>query len=154
MHIAHLDESALQRLAYALSAHVHAGDVLCLSGPLGAGKTTFARGLLRGLGLPALSDVASPTYTLVHSYAPPEVAMPVAHIDLYRLDTEAQVAGLGLEDMMDDHVLIVEWPERWGQALPAVHLQISISGSGDTRSVDLDGPAPWQARLAQMKDAV
>ncbi len=146
-----LEESRLLQLARQLGPLCEAGDMLCLSGALGAGKTTFARGLIQGLGWPITAEVASPTYNLVTLYAPPEVRLPVAHVDLYRLDEAQQVAGLGLDDMMDDHLMIIEWPERWGALLPQNHLRIAISGHIDVREIEMHGPADWMNRLAPLK---
>jgi tRNA threonylcarbamoyladenosine biosynthesis protein TsaE len=146
-----LDEAALLRTAGQLARHLRIGDMICLSGALGAGKTTFARGLLYGLGLPRMQEVTSPTYTLVNIYAPPEVTLPVAHIDLYRLDRLEQVQGLGLDDMLEDHLLIVEWPERWGEDLPADHLHLRLLGNGDTRTLAFEGTAAWLDRLDALK---
>jgi tRNA threonylcarbamoyladenosine biosynthesis protein TsaE len=77
-------------------------------GPLGAGKTTFVRGLARGLGSPA--RVMSPTFQLVRVYAGP---LQLAHVDLYRLEPGAGVADLGLEQLLDDGAVVVEWGDRW-----------------------------------------
>ncbi len=153
MRLHDLSEVELQVAAQALAAHVQAGDLICLSGALGAGKTTFARGLLRGLDWPTTHEVPSPTYTLVISYTPPDVRLPVAHIDLYRLESADQVQGLGLEDMMDDHALIVEWPERWGEALPVHRLHISLTGDGDRRTLHFDGSADWMKRIETLRTA-
>jgi tRNA threonylcarbamoyladenosine biosynthesis protein TsaE len=132
-----LDETALQGIAGQLAAQCRVGDIFCLSGPLGAGKSTFARGFLRGLGLPEAAEVPSPTFTLVNSYAPPDVRLPALHIDLYRLETPREVAALGLEDMMEDHVLLVEWPERWGHDIPVRRTDILLSGSGAVRDLSV-----------------
>jgi tRNA threonylcarbamoyladenosine biosynthesis protein TsaE len=150
MRLQDLTEAAVVRVAAALAAHVGVGDIICLSGPLGAGKTTFARGLLHGLGLSASHEVPSPTYILVSSYAPPDVRLPVAHIDLYRLESEDQVQGLGLDDMMDDHLLLVEWPERWGEALPAERLHIDIVAQHDRRTLTFEGSAAWMRRISMI----
>jgi tRNA threonylcarbamoyladenosine biosynthesis protein TsaE len=142
-----LGETQLAALARRVAPLCNPGDIICLSGPLGAGKTSFARALLHGLGLDMAADVPSPTYNLVLQYAPPDVRLPVAHIDLYRLDGAEQVRGLGLEDMMDDHLLIIEWPERFGDALPDPHLMIRISGADLRRTVICSGAPAWQHRL-------
>jgi tRNA threonylcarbamoyladenosine biosynthesis protein TsaE len=145
-------EAQMTALARRLAPTCAAGDIICLSGELGVGKTSFARGLLHGLGWSDSAEVASPTYNLVLEYLPPQVRLPVAHVDLYRLDDADAVRSLGLEDMMDDHLLIIEWPERWGAELPADHLQIDLSGSGAVRSILLSGSAPWQSRMARLRE--
>jgi tRNA threonylcarbamoyladenosine biosynthesis protein TsaE len=96
-------EAAAERLA----RHVRRGDLLLLVGPLGAGKTTFVRGLARGLGTQA--HVMSPTFQLVRVYAGP---LQLAHVDLYRLERGAGMADLGLEELLDDGAVVVEWGDR------------------------------------------
>ena len=104
-----------ERLAEALAARLHAGDVLLLSGPLGAGKTAFVRGLARGLGIDA-DEVSSPTFTLLHDYGGGRLRL--FHADLYRLG-QGGAADLGLEEAgVDDGVLAVEWPDRLAHAFP------------------------------------
>ncbi len=151
---ANLDEMQLVALGQRFGPLCRAGDIICLLGPLGAGKTCFARALLHGLGLEEATEVASPTYNLVLHYAPPDVRLPVAHIDLYRLDGAEQVRSLGLEDMMDDHLLIIEWPERFGDALPDPHLMIHISGTDMRRTLTCTGAPMWQQRLQTLREAL
>lgn len=98
--------------------------VVLLIGNLGAGKTTLAKGIISGLGAGNPEEVASPTFTLIHEYG----GGRVYHVDLYRLDTSAQVATLGLEEIFDrDAVVLIEWGERFPDLLPveriAIHLQ-------------------------------
>jgi tRNA threonylcarbamoyladenosine biosynthesis protein TsaE len=109
-----------------LAAGLHAGQVLLLSGPLGAGKTALTRGLARGLGCD-VDAVSSPTFTLVQEYAGP---VRLQHVDLYRL-APGEVDDLGLEDLLDDAVMVVEWPERWSRA-PADAIVVTIEPSNDT----------------------
>jgi len=101
--------------------------VVLLSGPLGAGKTAFARGLAEGLGADG-DDVSSPTFTIVQEY---RGRVPLQHIDLYRL-TPAEVDDLALEDLMEGSVLAVEWPDRWLSA-PADAILVSLVPAGETR---------------------
>lgn len=96
-------EAAAERLA----PHLRQGDLLLLEGPLGAGKTTFVRGLARGLGSKA--DVMSPTFQLVRVY---DARLPLAHADLYRLEKSSDLADLGLDELLDEGVLVVEWGDR------------------------------------------
>ena len=103
-------------LARTLASSLEAGDVLLLSGSLGAGKTTFVRGLAEGLGIDP-DDVSSPTFTLVHEYHGGRLEL--YHADLYRLD-RAATADLGLEEMgVHDGVLAIEWPDRLTHQIPA-----------------------------------
>lgn len=110
-----------------LARSLRGGDVVLLSGPLGAGKTAFVRGLAEGLGCDPAA-VSSPTFTIVQEYAGPIV---LQHVDLYRL-TPAEVEDLGLEDLMIGSVLAVEWPERWADA-PASAVRVRIEPAGGDR---------------------
>ena len=116
------DETAT--LAKNLAKRLHAGDVLLLSGNLGAGKTAFVRGLAEGLGLDP-DEVSSPTFTLLHEYRGGRLAL--YHADLYRLD-RAAAADIGLEEVgVGDGVLAIEWPERLAHAMPgAITVAIAI----------------------------
>ncbi|MFZ5795014.1 MAG: tRNA (adenosine(37)-N6)-threonylcarbamoyltransferase complex ATPase subunit type 1 TsaE [Sphingomonas sp.] len=131
-----------------LAELVRPGDVVTLSGPLGAGKTSIARGLLAALGLQG--EAPSPSFAIVQPYAPPEVRMPVLHIDLYRIDDSHEIAELGLDDAAGDSVLLIEWPERapgwWPDALPLV-LEMLPDG---TRRLTADVPAGWKDRWQQI----
>lgn len=107
------------------------GDVLLISGPLGAGKTAFVRGLAEGLGADP-SEVSSPTFALVQSYGG---RLPLTHADLYRI-TPTEVEELALEEMAPDGVLAVEWPDRWHRApAQAWHITIADAG-GDVRTIE------------------
>src|ERR1700675_3853754 len=106
------DAAATEEVGQALARLVAPGDTIALSGPLGSGKTTLARGLLAGLGL--AGEAPSPSFAIVPPYGPPEVRLPVWHVDLYRIEDPAEAAELGLDDARDEVVLIVEWPERLG----------------------------------------
>jgi tRNA threonylcarbamoyladenosine biosynthesis protein TsaE len=115
VHITH-SEDETAAVARALAAELRAGDVLLLSGNLGAGKTAFVRGLAGGLGV-APEEVSSPTFTLVHEYRGGRLTL--YHVDLYRLD-RAATEDLGLEEMgVADGVLAIEWPDRLRHALAA-----------------------------------
>jgi tRNA threonylcarbamoyladenosine biosynthesis protein TsaE len=113
--------------------------VVYLEGPLGAGKTTLARGLLRGLG--HAGRVRSPTFTLLEPY---ELApCTVIHLDLYRLADGAELDYLGLADLLlPGHVLLVEWPARGGHRLPAADLRIRLDYDGDARKADCEALTP------------
>lgn len=131
---------ALEAFAARLAAVLRLGDIVALSGDLGAGKTTFARGLLRGLG--HQGEVPSPTFTLVQPY---DTDPPVWHVDLYRLSRPRETDALGLFET--DAALLIEWPERLGEELPAETLRIRIEGSGEaTRRLTARAPGSWEGR--------
>jgi tRNA threonylcarbamoyladenosine biosynthesis protein TsaE len=109
-----------------LAAELHAGDILLIEGPLGAGKTAFVRGLAEGLGGDP-GDVSSPTFTILQQYAG---GVALYHADLYRL-TPAEVADLGLDETGVEGVLAVEWPDRWHHA-PTSAIRIVIDDRGGT----------------------
>ena len=98
-----------------------------LIGNLGAGKTTLAKGIVKGLGAAEPDEVSSPTFTLIHEYG-----SRVYHIDLYRLDNPSEVARIGLDEIFDrDAVVLVEWGERFPQLMPAERLEIRLTRSAD-----------------------
>jgi tRNA threonylcarbamoyladenosine biosynthesis protein TsaE len=103
--------------------------VVLLIGNLGAGKTTIAKGIVRGRGAAEPDEVSSPTFTLIHEYGPDA---SVYHIDLYRLDEPRQVATLGLEEIFDrDALVLIEWGERFPQLMPALRTEIRIRAVAD-----------------------
>lgn len=140
------------RFAAALAGRLEPGDVLLLSGDLGAGKTTFTQGLGRGL---CIDDaITSPTFTLLQSY---EGDLTLHHIDAYRLETESDLLDLDLPRLLaDDGVIVIEWGEKVLAEIPPSHLVLSIEfPSGDTpgaseerRILHLTGVGDrWAARL-------
>jgi tRNA threonylcarbamoyladenosine biosynthesis protein TsaE len=144
---------ATRALAAALAALVEAGDVISLVGDLGAGKTAFAQGLARGLGV--AGPVTSPTFTIVQEY---EGRLPVAHVDVYRLDTMQDLYDLGFDELIDDgRVTIVEWGDLIAPALPADHLVVRIDpGAADSERVlelSFHG-ARWLGRRAVIEQAL
>lgn len=137
--------AATEGLGADLAALVRPGDVITLAGPLGAGKTSIARGLLAALGLPG--EAPSPSFAIVQPYAPPEVRLPVLHVDLYRLDHPEEVEELGLEDERCEGLLLVEWPERARPGLwpDALALRLAIEADGGRR-LTATVPAAWKGR--------
>lgn len=139
------DRAATDAAGRALSGHVRVGDVIALSGDLGAGKTSFARGLLSGLGL--AEEAPSPSFALIIPYAPPQLRVPVWHVDLYRLDDAGEAEELGLDDALFDAALIIEWPERLGARLWPQALKIHISlAANEARNLTAEVPPSWEGR--------
>lgn len=132
------------RIGAALGQVLQAGDVILLSGDLGAGKTTLARAMLQQRGL--AGEAPSPTFAIVQPYAPPEVDLPIAHVDLYRIEEQDELRELGLDDYLYDGALLIEWPDRLGsQGWPGA-LALSISGDGDGRILTADVPSNWEKK--------
>lgn len=122
-------EAETAALGRALAATLRPGMVVRVSGPLGAGKTAFVRGLAGGLGCDP-SDVSSPTFTIVQEYLGPT---RLQHVDLYRL-SPAEVRDLALDDLLDDAVMAVEWPDRWSDApAESIDVVIEVVGEGTRR---------------------
>ncbi|MDX2144120.1 MAG: tRNA (adenosine(37)-N6)-threonylcarbamoyltransferase complex ATPase subunit type 1 TsaE [Rhodospirillaceae bacterium] len=138
-------ERETMALAGAVARVAKTGDVIALSGDLGAGKTTFARGFIRALAGQD-TEVPSPTFTLVQSYDTPRG--PIWHFDLYRLTRADETLELGLEEALVQGISLIEWPERLGGLLPQQSLTISLQAAGTGRVVAIDGPAEWEQRLA------
>jgi tRNA threonylcarbamoyladenosine biosynthesis protein TsaE len=126
----------------ALAGIARAGDLITLSGPLGVGKTAFARGLIAALGHEG--DVPSPSFAIVQPYD--ELDPPVWHVDLYRIENRSEIEELGL-DAAADAVLLVEWPERAGErAWPgALGLSLDFAPNGD-RILTAEVPPSWEGR--------
>lgn len=148
--IALADEAATTRLGQALAGHLTTGEVVLLSGALGMGKSTLARGLIRALTRPD-EDVPSPTFTLVQFYASDP---PVAHFDLYRLDDPREVDEIGLHEAIDDGVALIEWPERLGEngagALSPDRLSVTLETEGKGRRARLSGHGAWAEKLKDL----
>lgn len=132
-----------------LAAVARPGDVIALSGPLGAGKTSITRGLLAALGLE--EEAPSPSFAIVQPYAPPEVRFPVLHVDLYRIEQAEEAEELGLDEAREDSLLIVEWPERLGEDWwrDALWLSLELTPD-DARVLTAKVPAAWRDRWPQI----
>ncbi len=138
------DAAATDAAGRALAKVLLPGDVIALSGDLGAGKTSLARGLLAELGL--TEEAPSPSYAIVIPYDPPQVRLPVWHVDLYRLDDPEDAMELGLDDALLDGVLLIEWPERLGWLWPGtLRLHINVPDSGPRR-LTATVPPSWEDR--------
>jgi len=147
--VALADPDATARLAARVAACLRPGDVIALRGDLGAGKTAFARGLVRTL-CGAEEEVPSPTFTLVQTYAAPD--FDIWHFDLYRLERPEDAFELGLEDAVADGVTLIEWPEKLGRYLPPDRLDIHFAyGTGESeRAATLSGRGAWPERLRDL----
>ena len=119
-----------EALAAGLAARLRPGDVVAVSGDLGAGKTTFVRGAARALGV--TEPVASPTFTIGHRYDAP---VPVAHLDLYRIDGLDPEEWADLEPYFDDAIAFVEWPEAGAGVVPEPRYRVHLRHAGEARRV-------------------
>lgn len=137
------DPNATEALGGRLATLLRPGDVIALFGDLGAGKTTLSRGILRGLGHDG--DVASPTFSIVQPYE--ELTPPVWHVDLYRIEAQAELVELALDEALDGGALLIEWPERMGDALFPHALRLHLSGAGEgVRALTAQVPPAWEKR--------
>ncbi len=151
------DPAATERLARSLAPRLGAGDLIGLTGGLGAGKSLFARALI-GARLAALGrseEVPSPSYTLVQTYDLGGVEL--WHADLYRLGATGELAELGLEDAFASAICLVEWADRLGRALPPRRLMLALDfvpGADDARAARLDATGPaWDWLPAVLAEA-
>src|SRR5207253_8698678 len=117
--------SGLHRLVTDIAAALQAGDLVTLSGDLGAGKTALARALIRHLSANATLAVPSPTFTLIQTYDLPQ--FPLVHADLYRLEGPGELAELGFDDLPKDAVVLLEWPDRAAGFLPPDRLDVAFT---------------------------
>ena len=138
------DEAATLRFGEDMALAVRRGDYLALNGDLGAGKSTFARALIRAVADDAFLEVPSPTFTLVQSY---DLRIPVAHFDLYRIADAAEIDELGFDEALSDGICLVEWPEKGSGALPTDGIALTFTHEGQGRRVTIDGPEPALARI-------
>jgi tRNA threonylcarbamoyladenosine biosynthesis protein TsaE len=138
------DLAAMTDFGARIAAQLHPGDVVALSGGLGAGKTTLARGVIAALGHEG--EVPSPTFTIVEVYD--DLRIPLVHADFYRLDRPAEADELGLDDYREGAALIAEWPEHVGGfATEPGCLAIALEIAGDGRRAIVEPGADWLGRL-------
>lgn len=136
----------MQAIGAALAPLLAPGDVIALRGTLGSGKTTLTRGLLHALGLE--EEAPSPSFAIVQAYEPPDVRLPLAHVDLYRLDDAADIEELGLDDYLFDGVLVIEWPEIMGSRLwpHALRLTLGMDDPAGPRHIAATLPPIWKEK--------
>src|SRR5260221_1140282 len=139
------DEAATAELGALIAAALAPGDVVALSGELGAGKTALARAILRSLGVGG--HVPSPTFTLVQAYETP--GLTLHHFDFYRIERASELSELGLDDALEGGAVLIEWPERgMPDYLTADALKITLDPTGETtREARSSGPQRWRDAL-------
>lgn len=138
------DLAAMESLGQRIATRLRAGDVVALSGELGAGKTTLARAVLAALG--HRGEVPSPTFTIVESYDSLDPSM--VHADFYRLDHPREAEEIGLDDYREGAALLAEWPERAGGfAHEPGCLSVTLEKVGEGRRAIVEGGAAWQGRM-------
>jgi tRNA threonylcarbamoyladenosine biosynthesis protein TsaE len=141
------DAAATLALGRRLGAHLAPGDVVCLTGNLGAGKTTLARGVIEAwTGAP--EDAPSPTYTLVQTYE--GARGELWHVDLYRLKRSDEAWELGLDEAFVRAACVIEWPERLAGDLPRDRLDIELTPHGEGRRATLTAHGVWRTRIEQI----
>ncbi len=146
------DEKAVRRIAEGVALKIRAGDAIALYGDLGAGKTAFARALIRALlGDPA-AEVPSPTFPILQTYETPRLT--VSHLDLYRIGGESEASELGVDELVQGGAIVVEWPERAPGLIGPDRLELRISEASqpDQRMLRLIGHGTWEPRLERIKE--
>jgi len=139
------DAAATRALGAKIARVLRPGDVVCLFGGLGAGKTTLARGVVAEL-LGADTETPSPTYTLVQVYEGPD--FDLWHADLYRLERPEETVELGLEEAFETAASLIEWPERLGDLIPGDRLEVHLDETSDgARRARLVGVGAWRERI-------
>jgi tRNA threonylcarbamoyladenosine biosynthesis protein TsaE len=136
-------EADTARLGAAIGKALEKGEAVCLTGPLGAGKSVLARGLIRGL-IPTEPDMPSPTYTLVQFYDAPRFG--IGHFDLYRLAAPDEIFELGLDEALADGAAVIEWAEKLAHHLPRHRLDVALTVEGAARRARLGGHGHWEGR--------
>ncbi len=138
--------TAMECYGARIAQRLRPGDVIALSGGLGAGKTTLARAIIAALGYTL--EVPSPTFTIIETYDAPPLRLPVVHADFYRLETPHELLEIGLEEYREGAVLIAEWPERGGGfANEDACLQIELQTADEGRIAIARAGADWLGRV-------
>ncbi|MEA3264956.1 MAG: tRNA (adenosine(37)-N6)-threonylcarbamoyltransferase complex ATPase subunit type 1 TsaE [Pseudomonadota bacterium] len=139
------DLAATEALGARIAAALRPGDVVALSGGLGAGKTTLARAIIAALG--HVGEVPSPSFAIIETYDPPAVRLPLVHADFYRLNRPEEAEEIGLDDYRDGAALIAEWPEHAGGfAHEPACLAITIETAETERTAIVEPGADWLGR--------
>lgn len=142
-----------RHVAGALAPLLAPRDVLLLHGTLGAGKTSMAQALIRALA-GENTEVTSPTFTLQHPYDLPG-GQQLVHMDLYRIAHEGELHELGLDDVFDTAISLIEWPERLGSFVPKEYLYLHIEiAQDDARIITLKATSAWQARIKELEHVI
>ena len=140
------DLAATSRLGAAVASQLRAGDVVALSGGLGAGKTSLARAVIAALG--HRGEVPSPSFAIIELYQPPETRLPLVHADFYRISDKREVREIGLEDYRQGAALIAEWPENIGGfADEPGCLAILLEAADEGRFAIVEGGRDWLGRM-------
>ena len=140
------DIAATNAFGARIAARLRAGDVVALSGGLGAGKTTLARAIIAALG--HLGEVPSPSFAIIETYDPPLVRLPLVHADFYRLNDPAEVEELGLDHYREGAALLAEWPEQAGGfAHEAACLSVRLEPAESGRIAIVEPGQDWLERL-------
>ncbi len=144
------DLAAMADYGAAIAARLRAGDVVALTGGLGAGKTTLARTILAALGHPG--EVPSPTFTIIETYPAPPLRLPVVHADFYRLEDPCELAEIGLDDYREGAALLAEWPDHAGgfdsePGCLSINLELVGESGADGRIAIARGGADWLGRM-------
>ncbi|MBC7280306.1 MAG: tRNA (adenosine(37)-N6)-threonylcarbamoyltransferase complex ATPase subunit type 1 TsaE [Hoeflea sp.] len=144
------DPGATALFAEDVALALRQGDCLCLSGDLGAGKSTFARALIRAIADDPDLEAPSPTFTLVQTY---QLRLPLAHLDLYRIGSPDELDELGLDDALAEGAVLIEWPEKALERLPEERIMMRFEGLGDSRTLAISAPPGFAARLERSRAA-
>lgn len=140
------DLTAMDAFGARIAARLRAGDVVALSGGLGAGKTTLARAIISALGYQG--EVPSPSFTIVETYDPPGLRLPLVHADFYRLERAEEAEEIGLDDYREGAALIAEWPDRAGGfAHERACLSILLENAGEGRKAIVEPGEDWLGRM-------
>lgn len=146
MKLALPDLTAMEALGARIATQLRAGDVVALTGDLGAGKTTLARAILRVLGHEG--EVPSPTFTIIETYNGPQMRVPAVHADFYRLNRPEESEEIGLDDYREGAALIAEWPDKAGGfAQESQCLSIRLEFADEGRAAIVEGGSDWLGRM-------